>query len=50
MSTIETRGASMEKSISRLLEKIGASKCHLVAHSFAGIDARSAISMFEADS
>jgi len=31
-----------------LLAKIGAEKCHLVTHSFTGIDARAAISMFDA--
>ena len=35
--------------IDRLKNKIGAQKCHLVAHSFTGIDARAAISMFGAD-
>jgi triacylglycerol lipase len=38
----------MAKSINRLLNKIGAKKCHLVAHSFTGIDARAAITMFDA--
>jgi len=31
------------------LAKIGAEKCHLVTHSFTGIDARAAVSMFEAN-
>ena len=47
-TSIEERGQSLSKNISRLLEKIGAKKCHLVAHSFTGIDSRAAISMFDA--
>ena len=35
--------------IDRLKNKIGIEKCHLVAHSFTGIDARAAISMFGAN-
>jgi triacylglycerol lipase len=35
--------------VARLMAKIGADKCHLVAHSFTGIDARAAISLFDSD-
>ena len=47
-TSIEIRGQSMAASLERLLGKIRAESCHLVAHSFTGIDARAAISMFEA--
>ena len=44
-SSIETRAQSMSKRLERLMGKIGAERCHLVTHSFAGVDARAAISM-----
>lgn len=47
-SSIDQRGASLAKSLSRLLDKIGARQCHLAAHSFTGVDARAAISMYGA--
>jgi hypothetical protein len=46
--SIETRGNSMSKSLNKLLDRVGENDCHLVAHSFAGIDARAAISMYGA--
>ena len=46
--SIESRGHSMSKSLNNLLGKVGAKSCHLVAHSFTGIDARAAISMYGA--
>ena len=48
-TSIEIRGKSLAKAIDTQLKMIGAEKCHLVAHSFTGIDSRSAISMFGAD-
>lgn len=48
-SSIETRGHSLNKHLQRLLGKLGAKQCHLVAHSFTGVDARAAISMFGAE-
>ena len=47
-SCIESRGKSMAQHIERRMSKIGASNCHVVAHSFTGVDARAAISMFGA--
>ena len=48
-TSIEIRAGLMQKNLRRLLNKIGAPKCHLTAHSFTGIDARAAISMFDLD-
>lgn len=39
----------MAKYIQRLLEKTNNEKCHIATHSFGGIDARAAISMFGAN-
>jgi hypothetical protein len=47
-NSIETRAHSLSKAISAQLKSLNAQKCHLVTHSFTGIDARSAISMFGA--
>ncbi len=46
--TIETRAASLAKSLQRLAEKHKFHKCHLFAHSFTGVDARAAISLYGA--
>jgi len=46
-TSIEQRAESISRRLSRLLYKIGASNCHLVAHSFTGIDARASISLFD---
>lgn len=48
-STIESRANNMATTLRRLKEKHGFKKCHLVAHSFTGIDARAAVGMFGAD-
>jgi pimeloyl-ACP methyl ester carboxylesterase len=48
-TSIESRGSSMAQRLQRLLERLGVDKCHLVAHSFAGVDARAAISLYGAD-
>ena len=45
-SSIDSRGQSLAKSLSRLLDRIGVKQCHLAAHSFTGVDARAAISMY----
>ena len=47
-SSIESRGASLARSLKSLLGRIGEDRCHLVAHSFTGVDARAALSMYEA--
>lgn len=44
--SIEIRAKTMAQTIERTLEKTGHEKCHIAAHSFTGIDARAAISMF----
>ena len=38
----------MAENLQRALDRNGAKDCHLVAHSFAGVDARCAISMYGA--
>ena len=45
-TSIERRAHSMSQRIDRLMSKTGAKQCHLVAHSFTGVDARAAISMY----
>ena len=47
--SIDIRGNTMAKHIERLCNKLGTRKCHLAAHSFTGIDARAAISLYGAD-
>lgn len=47
-SSIESRGASLAKNLSRKLDKMKVDRCHLVSHSFTGVDARAAISMYGA--
>lgn len=44
--SIEIRAQTMAQTIERTLAKTGHSKCHIAAHSFTGIDARAAISMY----
>ena len=44
-SSIESRGFSLASSLRQYLKKIGAEKCHLLAHSFTGVDCRAAISL-----
>ena len=48
-TSIDIRAGLLTKNLQRLLGKIGAPSCHLVGHSFTGIDARAAISMYGAD-
>eukprot|EP00355_Strombidium_rassoulzadegani_P005087 CAMPEP_0168618666 /NCGR_PEP_ID=MMETSP0449_2-20121227/6191_1 /TAXON_ID=1082188 /ORGANISM="Strombidium rassoulzadegani, Strain ras09" /LENGTH=140 /DNA_ID=CAMNT_0008659551 /DNA_START=233 /DNA_END=655 /DNA_ORIENTATION=- len=38
----------MSKNIETMLQRVGAEKCHLIAHSFTGVDARAAISLYGA--
>ena len=47
-SSIESRGASLAKNLARALDKMKVHRCHLVSHSFTGVDARAAISMYGA--
>ena len=47
-TSIERRAQSLSKNVSNLMKELGCQKCHLVTHSFTGIDARAAISMFGA--
>ena len=47
-SSIESRGASLAKNLSRVLDRKNVQQCHLVTHSFTGVDARAAIGMFGA--
>jgi hypothetical protein len=48
-STIESRANSLTERLRRLQEQVGFKRCHLVTHSFLGVDARAALSMFGAD-
>lgn len=43
--TIEERAAQMAKRVEQASEKIDADKVHIVTHSFAGVDARAALSL-----
>ena len=46
--SIESRGETLSSTLKHMLKQTGHEKCHLVAHSFTGVDARAAISLFGA--
>ena len=46
---IEQRGEALAKELKRVSKQHQGKKLHVIAHSFTGIDARAAISMFDAD-
>jgi triacylglycerol esterase/lipase EstA (alpha/beta hydrolase family) len=46
--TIEQRAALLAYNLKELTEKHGLSRAHLVTHSFTGVDARAALSLFGA--
>ena len=46
--TIEERAELMAKNLKSISQKHGWQKLHVIAHSFTGVDARAAISLYEA--
>ena len=48
VATIEERAKQLAKNLERKREELDCDRLHLVTHSFAGVDARAAISMFDA--
>lgn len=46
---IEDRASNMAKHIKNMLQRTNSERCHLIAYSFAGVDARAAISIYGAD-
>ena len=49
VATIEERAKQLAENIVRKREELNCDRVHLVTHSFAGVDARAAISMFDSD-
>ena len=49
VATIEERAKQLAKNLVQKREELDCDRVHLVTHSFAGVDARAAISMFNAD-
>ena len=49
VATIEERARQLAKNLVKKREELDCDRVHLVTHSFAGVDARAAISMFDAD-
>ena len=49
VATIEERGKSLAKMLADKRKLFGKDRVHLVTHSFAGVDARAAISLYGAD-
>ena len=49
-ATIEERSKQLSENLARKRDELGSDRMHLITHSFAGIDARAAISLHGADS